>query len=81
MQPVEQPLTEGTRSVKIAESQDQYDTLPALVYPDGVVLTEWTLSEEERQAIARGENIRLWTWTFHQPFQPVKLEVTSEHRA
>ena len=80
------------RFVEIAKDQPQYQTLPALVYTDGKVLTEWTLTEAERVAIARGENIRLWIWvypprcevchTIGQPrLQPVALEVTSEDRS
>jgi hypothetical protein len=35
--------------VEIAKDQPEYRTLPALVYRDGKVLTEWTLTEEERR--------------------------------
>ena len=66
------------RFVEIAKDQPEYRTLPALVYKDGKILTEWSLSESERALIARGENIRLWIWSFGQPLQPVALEVTSE---
>lgn len=68
------------RFVEIAKDQPQYQTLPALVYNDGKILTEWKLTEDEREAILRGENIRLWIWTFGRPLQPIALEVTSEHR-
>lgn len=83
MEPVEQAVYAGTRAVNLggpAAGQPRYQTLPALMYPDGTVLTEWVLSEAERLAIAHGENIRLWVWTFGHPFQPVKLELTSEDR-
>lgn len=66
------------RFVLIAKDQPEYTPLPALVFRDGKVLTEWTFTEAERQAIARGENLRLWIWTFGQPLQPISLEVTSE---
>jgi hypothetical protein len=68
------------RFVEIAKDQPEYLTLPAFVFNDGKVLTEWKPSEAERAAIARGENIRLWIWTFGRPLQPVALEVTSEER-
>jgi hypothetical protein len=67
------------RFVEIAKDQPEYQTLPALVYTDGKILTEWALTEDERAAIARGENLRLWVWTFGRPLQPIALEVTSEH--
>jgi hypothetical protein len=66
------------RVVVFAKDQPQYLPLPALVFEDGKILTEWTLTEEERQRLIRGEALRLWVWTFNQPLQPVMLEVTSE---
>lgn len=71
---------ETARAVTFAKDQPPYDPLPALVYPDGTVLTEWTFTEEERQRIARGENLRLWIWPFGRPLQPVSLEITNEHQ-
>jgi hypothetical protein len=68
------------RFVEFAKDQPQYLTLPALVYNDGKILTEWKFTEAERAAIARGENLRLWIWTFGQPLQPIALEITSEDR-
>jgi hypothetical protein len=80
------------RFVEIAKDQPEYLTLPALVYTDGKILTEWKLSEEERARIAQGENIRLWVWVYPVQceacgavrkgrLQPVALEVTTEHGA
>ena len=76
--------------IEIAKNQPEYRTLPALVYQDGKVLTEWRFTEEERAAIARGEDLRLWVWAHPQvcracgvvqpaKLQPIALEVTSEH--
>jgi hypothetical protein len=36
---------------------DEYQDLPAIRTPDGQVITRWSLSEEERAAIVRGEDI------------------------
>ena len=66
------------RAVVIAKDQPPYDPLPALVYQDGKVLTEWALTEEERTRLIRGERIRLWIWTFNKPLQPIAIEVTDE---
>lgn len=81
MEAIEQVEAEGTRAVVFAKDQPEYLPLPALVFPDGRVLTEWRFSEEERAAIARGENLRLWVWTFGRPLQPVALTLTSEQEA
>jgi len=81
MEPVEQfPIDTEARIGTFAKHQPQYADLPALVYPDGLVLTEWTFSEGERAAIARGENLRLWIHTYGRPLQPVKLEITDERK-
>lgn len=81
MTPIEQFPLEGTRPVVFAKDQPEYDPLPALAYPDGKILTEWEFTDEERQKIARGENLRLWIWTFGKPLQPIALDITSEQQA
>jgi hypothetical protein len=79
------------RYVVIAKDQPEYIPLPALVYTDGKVLTEWRFTEEEREAITRGENLRLWVWVFPTvcahcgevtpgKLQPIALEVTNEQQ-
>lgn len=81
MQAVEQLEMPGTRAVIFAKDQPEYLPLPALLYADGKILTEWTFSEDERAAVARGENLRLWIWTFGKPLQPIALQLTDERIA
>lgn len=93
MDAVAQLPLDGTEAVIFARDQDAYQSLPALVYPDGTILTEWSFTEEERTQIARGENLRLWiakpktltctTCGITSPchLQPVKLELTHERIA
>ena len=81
MKPVELEALAGDpepRYVVIAKDQPQYDPLPALLYADGKVMTEWSLTEEERLLLVAGERVRLWIWTFGRPLQPVALEITRE---
>jgi hypothetical protein len=77
------------RYVEFAKDQAEYQTLPALLFLDGKVLTEWQPTEEERERLLRGENVRLWVWLHGQRcpncmtslprrLQPVALEVTQE---
>lgn len=47
----------GSRAVVIAEHQDEYRDLPSVRTPNGQVITRWSLSDEERAAILRGEDI------------------------
>jgi hypothetical protein len=72
--PVEPKVHDGATLVKIAESQDEYTTLPALVDKEGVVMTEWELTAEELLCLRCGGRIRLWIHTFNNPLQPVNLE-------
>jgi hypothetical protein len=55
--------------------------LPAVIYADGTVLTEWAFTDEERARVLAGERVRLWIRTGGAPIQPVMLEVTKEEDA
>jgi hypothetical protein len=59
--------------------QPQYLPLPARTVdgPEGLVITEWQLTEEERTLIAHGENIRLSVMTWGERLQPVRLDITT----
>lgn len=50
-------VPDGSRAVVIAEHQDEYRDLPSVRTPNGYVITRWTLSDEERAAIVRGEDV------------------------
>lgn len=50
-------VPEGSRPVVIAEHQEEYRDLPSIRTPDGQVITRWSLTDEERVAIVRGEDI------------------------
>ena len=59
----------------VVEGLQEYEIEGALRSPEGIVLTRWALTEEERNAVAAGEDIYLRVATGNQPFHPVKLEV------
>jgi len=61
--------------VVFAKDQPEYNPLPVIRSRDGVLLSRWKLTDEERAAIAEGADILLSNWTFNQPLQPVRLEV------
>lgn len=74
------PVIEGLEEYEVGlggenADQPQYNELAALRSPEGIVTTRWTFTEEERNAIAAGEDIYLLTMTFNHPFQPVMLQV------
>lgn len=41
----------------IAEHQIEYRDLPSVITPRGEVITRWTLSDAERAAVLRGEDV------------------------
>lgn len=79
MDPVEIPedlrlLMPEHELVTLAKDQPQYRPLPLLRLlrdKTGRVYSMWSLTDEERQQIAAGENIVLEQLTFGRPFQPI----------
>lgn len=72
------PVIPGNEAdeIKVAEHQEEYNTLPVLYSDDGQQCTSrWELSEEEVAEIIRSRSIFLTMLTFGQPLQPVRLEV------
>ena len=77
MQPIT-PIIPGLekQEIKIAEGQDEYQTLPALKLSDGTIITRWRLTWRERLITLFNGDIYLSVLTFGQPLQPLYLEVT-----
>jgi len=71
----------GAEEITIAEDQLEYSPLVAAVYAHAAygnapfLLTRWTFTDEERAAIAAGEDLYLGVLTFGQPLQPLSLQV------
>ena len=63
--------------VTFARNQPQYRPLPTVILDgrEGRVISRWTLSPEERAAIAAGEDIYLEQLTFGNPLQPQRPSV------
>ena len=64
----------GSRAVVIAEHQAEYRDLPSVRTPGGQVITRWTLTAEERAAVARGEDIFV-TLLSHGAINPLFVTV------
>lgn len=63
-------VPEGSRAIVIAENQSEYRDLPSIRTPNGYVITRWTFSEAERQAIAAGEDLYI-TLLSHGAINPL----------
>lgn len=59
--------------VVYAKEQPEYIPLPSVKTPDGVVLTRWSVNEEEKRRIIEQGYIYLMVNTFNQALQPVML--------
>ena len=73
--------TPEPRATIIRGNDSDIKDLPALIWKDGTVMTEWQPTEGERVALLAGENIRLWVMTGGKPLQPIILEVTDPRKA
>lgn len=72
----------GADEITLAEDQLEYKPLTAAVYrtEEGHVtlLTRWKFTDEERAAIAAGEDLYLGVMTFGGPLQPLMAQVGPE---
>jgi hypothetical protein len=68
------PVHAGAKLQQIAETQDEYQTLPAYVDAAGLVLTEWEPTAAELHQLLTGGRIRIWIHTFGQDLQPLSVE-------
>lgn len=81
MIPVEPVAYEGSMGVTYAKDQPQYTMLPARVFDDSSVLTEWEPTAEELEYLLQGGKVRLWIYCgfdeqgVMRKLQPVSLEV------
>jgi len=79
MKPVEPTVHENATLVIFAKDQPPYIPLPASVDANGLVMTEWELSEEEANLLFMGGRIRLWIHGTEvqngRPLTPVSLHV------
>lgn len=61
--------------IKVAESQDEYLTLPMLYVGEGVMLCRWELDSAEIEKIRETKSVYLYMWTFGRPVTPIHLQV------
>lgn len=70
----------GAPELMIATDQHEYMELAAARYIDTelqtpILLTRWTFTDEERLAIAEGEDLFIGVLTFGHPMQPLQVMV------
>lgn len=79
------PVVKGLEPLEIrfAESQEQYETLRGLrsTAREGLVMTRWSPTPQQRKAIARGEDIFLELMTWRGDLQPIRMSVCGDPNA
>ncbi|MEA4821904.1 MAG: hypothetical protein VB122_06760 [Erysipelotrichales bacterium] len=70
MKPLAQITDDLKANVKFAENQNEYPTLPAHVFPNGVVACTLELTDEEIEEIVKTKKVYLSMLTFNKPLQP-----------
>lgn len=72
------PVEFEEQNVIFAKDQPQYTPLPAYRQDDGIVITCWELSEEEKKQVAETGRIWLGISTFNNPLQPIYCTTLKE---
>ena len=83
LNPFNGPVVAGREAEEVifAKDQPQYIPLRTLVYEtypnsgDIRVMSRWTLTPEQRKAVAEGADVFLTCLTFGRPLQPVTVAV------
>lgn len=65
--------TADSAEVVYAQNQPPYQPLPCLRTVDGMILTRWSLSEDEKQQVCEQGYIYLSVQTFNSPLQPLLM--------
>ncbi|HWQ97243.1 MAG TPA: hypothetical protein VN538_03995 [Clostridia bacterium] len=78
--PADRPVVDGLEKHEVVYAKDQPEYLPLRclrsVSADVKVMSRWTLTPEQRKAVAEGADIFLTLFTFGQPLQPIILAVS-----
>lgn len=74
----ESPNFSTGAEVVYAANQPEYYPLPTIRFPEGLVVSKWEPTLEERERINNGGSIYLGLMTFNSPLQPILLGTLPE---
>lgn len=82
IQPADKPVIDSLEEFEITYAKDQPEYNPLRTLRSrtekAAVLSRWSLTPEQRKAVADGADIFLELWTFGRPLQPIRMAV-SDH--
>jgi hypothetical protein len=67
-------VPEGSRARVINGPRHEYRDLPSVVTPNGYVITRWSLTDAERAAVVRGEDVFV-TLVTNGPINPMFVTI------
>ena len=78
LQPADRPVIDSLEQFEIVMAKDQPEYNPLRVLPgnEGERLSRWTLTHEQRQAVADGADIYLELLTFNHPMQAIRMAIS-----
>lgn len=83
LQPYDGPVFDGMQKLEVVYAKDQPQYIPLRVLMSGgrerKATSRWTLTPEQRKAIADGADIFLQQMTFGQSLQPILMFLTDEN--
>ena len=74
----ESPNFSSGQEVVYAANQPEYYPLPTIRFPEGLVVSKWELTLEERERVNNGGSIYLGVSTFNAPLQPLLVGTLPE---
>lgn len=83
LQPRNGPVVDGLEHQETVYAKDQPEYVPLRTLRSngrmGAVISRWTLTPEQRKAVAEGADIFLELSTFHGPLQPTRVAISDGH--
>lgn len=80
LSPRDGAVVDGLESEELVYAKDQPEYIPLrtlkAVGAQGQVLSRWTLTEDQRKAVAAGADIFLELSTFNRPLQPIRMAIS-----
>lgn len=67
-------VPDGSRARVINGPQKEYQDLPSIRTPNGYVITRWALTDDERAAVLRGEDVFVTLLSFG-PINPLFVTI------
>jgi hypothetical protein len=80
LKPKDGPVLDGFEEKEVVYAKDQPEYIPLRTLisagPERKVLSRWTLTDKQREAVAKGADVFLELMTFGKPLQPIRMIIS-----